>query len=531
MRKKLRLQLVVLFTLLCCIITLAPAEARFLSGGTLVPPPAGLLTLPGSPAAVYAVVQYVGWGGAALREKRASDSAQQDVGFSNGYLDMASSNSFCSGTTCTVVTWYDQSGHSQDSTCSTACPVLRASNAVFGIQPITFLPTSGNAAAAFLILPNTLAFSRQSYGAYAAVAVGGGLFNSIGLLGLGTDTSSAFNDLTLMYDNNGGKIRWFDTTFNAASYPQVSQASTLSVASNSTTSTVRVNGIQTTHAAATGITLTGGFIGRGSWFQSGVYQAPFALSEFFALALYSAPLSTAQSQTVEATYAQLFSAVLTPQKQILFQGDSITAQYSNALFISGFMRQCTAGLSLRVGTYNTGVTGAPMQTIYNNRAQDIAHYNAALATNVVHIFAGTNDIQNRASGTIVGYGTMVFNSYLVPYIQAMQAAGFNSVVVGTMLPRNWTGSATDIAQRNTERDAYNTLIIANAATYNYTVADYGAIAALSNPSDSSEYVDGIHPTILGASQMAPVCIAAINPTTAWDLNSWKTYAANDNSGK
>lgn len=51
----------------------------------------------------------------AIEIRRASDNATQDIAIlRNGALDIASANSFCMGTVCYVVKWYDQSGHHND---------------------------------------------------------------------------------------------------------------------------------------------------------------------------------------------------------------------------------------------------------------------------------------------------------------------------------------------------------------------------------------------------------------------------------
>lgn len=52
-------KIIALFTLLCYALTLAPAEAAFLHGGTT--PFSINLALPGTPAAVYSTLKYTGW--------------------------------------------------------------------------------------------------------------------------------------------------------------------------------------------------------------------------------------------------------------------------------------------------------------------------------------------------------------------------------------------------------------------------------------------------------------------------------------
>lgn len=60
------------------------------------------------------------YGGFAVEVRRSSDGNTQNIGFSNNDFDTASLNSFCSGTSCTVRTWYDQSGNGRDAVKSTA---------------------------------------------------------------------------------------------------------------------------------------------------------------------------------------------------------------------------------------------------------------------------------------------------------------------------------------------------------------------------------------------------------------------------
>ena len=62
-------------------------------------------------AAAYSVRQLNrDYTGAALQVERSSDNTTQDIGFdSNGDLDESALTTFCTGTTCKVRTWYDQS--------------------------------------------------------------------------------------------------------------------------------------------------------------------------------------------------------------------------------------------------------------------------------------------------------------------------------------------------------------------------------------------------------------------------------------
>ena len=58
--------------------------------------------------------------GNAIKVRRASDNAEQDIAFSNNELDTATLETFASGTDAFVTTWYDQSGNGNDAAQATA---------------------------------------------------------------------------------------------------------------------------------------------------------------------------------------------------------------------------------------------------------------------------------------------------------------------------------------------------------------------------------------------------------------------------
>ena len=60
------------------------------------------------------------YSGSAVRVRRASDNAEQDIAFSNNELDTATLETFASGTDAFVTTWYDQSGSGNNATQTTA---------------------------------------------------------------------------------------------------------------------------------------------------------------------------------------------------------------------------------------------------------------------------------------------------------------------------------------------------------------------------------------------------------------------------
>jgi hypothetical protein len=81
----------------------------------------GLLdTYTGAAAAYSLRLLRTAYTGDAIKVRRASDNTEQDIGFVNNELDVATLESFCSGTNGFVTTWYDQSGNGNNATQITA---------------------------------------------------------------------------------------------------------------------------------------------------------------------------------------------------------------------------------------------------------------------------------------------------------------------------------------------------------------------------------------------------------------------------
>jgi hypothetical protein len=106
------------------------------SGG--VTPYVGLLDSYPNAAAAYSVrLLRGGYTSNAIRVRRSSDNAEQNIGFDvNGNLDTTALTSFCSGTNGFVTTWYDQSGNGRNATQTTAAnqPQIVSSGAVINVN-------------------------------------------------------------------------------------------------------------------------------------------------------------------------------------------------------------------------------------------------------------------------------------------------------------------------------------------------------------------------------------------------------------
>lgn len=82
----------------------------FMSGSS----PLLLDLYPGAAAAFSVRKLRTSYTGSAIRVRRSSDNAEQDIGFSGGNLDTTSLTSFCGAGNGFVTTWYDQSGNGKN---------------------------------------------------------------------------------------------------------------------------------------------------------------------------------------------------------------------------------------------------------------------------------------------------------------------------------------------------------------------------------------------------------------------------------
>lgn len=74
--------------------------------------------------------------GDAIKVRRSSDNAEQDIAFVNNELDTATLESFATGTNAFVTTWYDQSGNGNDAVNATAAeqPQIVSSGTAYSVN-------------------------------------------------------------------------------------------------------------------------------------------------------------------------------------------------------------------------------------------------------------------------------------------------------------------------------------------------------------------------------------------------------------
>ena len=83
-----------------------------------------------------------GYGGSAIRVRRANDNAEQNIGFDAlGNLDTTALTAFCAGTNGFVTTWYDQSGNNKNGVQISATSQPKIYDSVAGILTQNGKPT------------------------------------------------------------------------------------------------------------------------------------------------------------------------------------------------------------------------------------------------------------------------------------------------------------------------------------------------------------------------------------------------------
>jgi hypothetical protein len=99
-------------------------------------------------AAAYSLRQLSSaYSGSAIRVRRSSDNAEQNIGFDgSGNLDTSALTTFCGSGNGFVTTWYDQSGNSRNATQTTAAnqPQIVSSGTVLTLNSKTSMLYTGN---------------------------------------------------------------------------------------------------------------------------------------------------------------------------------------------------------------------------------------------------------------------------------------------------------------------------------------------------------------------------------------------------
>jgi hypothetical protein len=153
-----------------------------------------------SAAAAYSVrLLRTAYAGSAIRVRRSSDNAEQDIGFSSGNLDTSSLLSFVGANNGFVTTWYDQSGNARNAIQSTAVnqPQIVSSGTILTENSKPSVRFNGSYMIITSVLLNSTNLSCYYVTLPKTTYTFGGIFTN---KSFGVDNSNAINFL------NSGKI-------------------------------------------------------------------------------------------------------------------------------------------------------------------------------------------------------------------------------------------------------------------------------------------------------------------------------------
>jgi lysophospholipase L1-like esterase len=464
------------------------------------PPANPSLNLPGTPLAVYSMVQSAGWTGKCLQAFRTTDSATLDIGFVNGVVDIAGINAFGATGTVYVLIWYDQSGNGynlvQDAVV-TFIPALDTDNAVKGITPATFTFNVPNAVA----LSAPTAFSVNSH-AFSAFSVQTGYllepqaYYSVGYTNPNTVVVCSFNP-----QSQGAGLSTFDgtTIFNTsmAFEPQFAHPTFTGLVSTAAAQTMYVGDGTQTLAATAALTLTGHILGH----LPGSANYPSA-ADMYAFVIYGSALSSTVAGQVKTAMQNAFSTIHTANNVVIHDGDSITFGNTGPTLNRGVARLATEGLTKPALVYNAGFNAETLATMVTNFSTNVGSIVSAglAANNIVLLAGGINDL-------LAGTTAATLEGYLQTYATAVHSAG-GKVVFTTI-----TASSALTAGQQTAWTAYNTWIRANWATYADALSDRQANATIGTfaaTGNATYFPDGTHLSTAGAIIAGAIDAAAIN---------------------
>ena len=466
-------------------------------------------------AALYGMCKLkAAYAGNAVQLTRASDSTTLDVGFgSNGCVDAPVGDSFCAGTTCTVTTWYDQSGNAYNATAPASnAPIWDGRIDVGGVRAVSFASngyslTGLTTVSRYLQIPSGLSFSLSSASFVAAGQTLQSKTNSIQRYFLANAASTAGWANSWNY---GGISAAGVTTATCSTAVPGGSPTVWGVAASTSTANCYVGNRTSSLTYSSQGSSAGGYIGNTN-------TARPANMDLVAFALWTSTLSAANMGTAVATLERQFNIPPQSDEVLVVDGDSMSAGPGSTLDNS-WPKMTVPLLKYTTTLYNVSISGLTLSGMYANFAANVATLYPGQGRNfVVLLLGGANDIR------VLGSTAATVEALLVNYAQAVRALGSNTkFLVGTYpLQCDILGNSTQKAALQ----ALNTWIqtnwsvpIANgglgadgivdfASDPTIGVGDYSTSPFCGNSTNSP---DGQHPTDYLMGYYAPIAAAAIN---------------------
>jgi hypothetical protein len=424
--------------------------------------PINYMQVPAGAAALFSVVQPLGYTGPCLRVQRSSDNTQLDIGWSpqnvNGNLwsvvDWPTADAFAAGSTLTVVTWYDLSGNGANAVSGTNAPQFSPYSNFNSCRPITFNGLGSSAAPVRYNLDAPVSVTTSQFTLYMVAAPRnmwwqysfGGLQSAPG----GTDVATTYGSRSVVSPlsiwNNAAGQHIGATGTNAAKFLPSSYCN-LSISGGGA---AQLNTNQFTITPLVSQTAANLCIGAAS--STGPVTGYDFTGDMFVVALYPAN----HTQVQQTQYNLALSAPLQPSYKkyinLVYGGSSLIASYNQTFarttpWQAGFGRlpsEDSNGYFLHPSRPNVNITnmGYPGQTLaleyadYTDYAASL--YNSSAQQNIYVMDAPSNDISaatyTSQANAYAGAAT-IFTGTTLPYINALMLAGWNNIIVPTIIPR------------------------------------------------------------------------------------------------
>jgi len=402
---------------------------------------------------------------------------------------------------CYLVKRYDQLGTGNDEAQATAAnkPFFSLDNVIRGHYGVLF--DQAIKASTWLDMPAAITGNGQATSVVEVVAYASSNAACTGLVGAAYTTAGSLSLLPAQNGENKYQVLTSSAFLKVANGRSRSQTQVSTVTSGA--SAIKVyqdnNAVQSLSANTAGTWVGGktGYVTTGGYLINGLH---------FAKIIYPSELSAGNIASLHTFLYSAFDVLTSATGQIIWPGHS-GVQGTGATQGKNITYYTEPLLNRRVFISNQGKFGQTASQIYADRAKYAAQYNASLQKNICFGADAANDLINVASGSVSGFGATAWSSFVLPFIQAMQAAGF-SVIQQVMIPLTWP---TDSVAREAERQSYNTLVRSNAGTYGYKLLDYETNANLTTVTVGNYWsADGVHLSNKGYAEESPIAAAAIN---------------------
>lgn len=449
-----------------------------------------------APLFAYSIVKLSSkYNGPSIRVLRPSDSAELDIRFDcNGKLSSTNLIAFLGAEEGQILKFYDQSGNGNDTQIQSTSgyrllinipekSVIPGVPAIYG-DPFTYS------------LPSTLATDPRAFSFYAILSQR--IFKQGAIFSIGSTPSYQ------MYIQPDTTILNLPSAFINAS----TQASPNTIRTRmdpcvyeavlSSTYSLQSQGSETFSTSAAAISSpTGGMLGN-------TISGGYLFSGYGAVWLgYGRTFTTLERTSARSVLESLFSTSVNSTGRILYIGDSIIAGYtgSTTARYNGYTRQSIPFLSKKVPVYNLGAGGSTFanhNSWFANGAGMIL--NKYTDNRIVFLQLGTNDIGSYSNTS----ANVITN--LNSFVTTIKNTGAKCIVATILPSTNYT-----TIQQGYISDVNNYLKSSWQSIPADGLCDFTTQPIMSStPTTLPYYNDGLHPTELGYSLLAPIAATAIN---------------------